>query len=134
MTLSLNPPHGQPHSLFREFTSTFGGWVRLCKEFVMAEDCLHFTVQHKGCLHFTVQHKGCLHFTVQHKGCLHFTVQHKDCLHFTVQHKDCLHCAIHNKLLMSPWCSRWCHTVNLWWNSHFNVTLVFLLVSLAILM
>ena len=38
-------PHGQPHAIFRGFTPISEGWMQLCKEFVVAEDSPHRTMQ-----------------------------------------------------------------------------------------
>ena len=38
------PPPGQPHAVFGWFFSLSGGWILICKEFIMAEDSPHITI------------------------------------------------------------------------------------------
>ena len=45
LLFSIAHPHGQPHSVFGVFISISGGWMMLCKEFIMAEDSLYITMQ-----------------------------------------------------------------------------------------
>ena len=41
MTVSyVTPPHRQPQAVFGGSASSSGGWMLLCKEFIMAEDSL----------------------------------------------------------------------------------------------
>ena len=43
--LFISLMHEQPHAVFRGFITSSGGWILLRKEFIMAEDSAHITVQ-----------------------------------------------------------------------------------------
>ena len=40
------PTHGQPHTTFGGILSISGGWMLLCKEFILAEDSPNITTQY----------------------------------------------------------------------------------------